>query len=71
MTSTKLPDDTLIKIKHSHGGGVEYLVHVDPRGRIGYKTQEAADVEIARIVKMGEDAGATVTVSKRKRLGAR
>lgn len=37
-----------------------YRVRLDKR--YGMRTQESYDAEVARIVKMGEDAGASVTV---------
>lgn len=53
---------TTIRITHPEGGSVTYLVKLHPR--LGYPTREGYEAEIARIIKMAADNGATVNVKE-------
>lgn len=51
---------TRIVLTAPDGASVTYVVRLDKR--TGMRTRESYDAEVARIVKMGEDAGRTVQI---------
>jgi Fe-S cluster assembly iron-binding protein IscA len=51
-------------ITHPGCSNVIYVVNLDPKGRLGIRTREEFDAEVARLVTQGRESGAGVRIKE-------
>jgi hypothetical protein len=55
---------TTITFTHPGCSNVIYVVNLDPKGRLGIRTREEFDAEVARLVTQGRESGAGVRIKE-------